>query len=225
MSTRMLAGFLLGFLLFSNGAGIAAGAEKKTTAKKQAVATPQTSIEIVSPARQSTAPPGGTVVVKVEVHNPQSASFLVTPWGGKDFVGSEFETEVTIPATAAEGSYTITAATGSGKKTISDQVTINIGMPSEVKLVSVTVHPSTLQLALGQRQKDASVYQLVVVGTYSDGKTEDLTRDPATKYTSSNPAVAVVNATGIVSALASGSATVTVTHKKTWRQKIPVIVS
>jgi hypothetical protein len=50
--------------------------------------------------------------------------------------------------------------------------------------------------------------QLTVTATYSDGSTQNVTSNAATIYTSSNTAVATVNATGLVKAVANGTSTI-----------------
>lgn len=73
------------------------------------------------------------------------------------------------------------------------------------RLASITATPSPLRLVTVNEQK-----ALRVEGTFEDGSTADLTRNPATMYTSSNPSVATVDSTGVVTAVANGSATITV---------------
>jgi len=55
--------------------------------------------------------------------------------------------------------------------------------------------------------------QLQVFGTYRDGAVEDLTGHADTTYTSSAPAIAVVDAGGLVTGVGSGEATITVGHR------------
>jgi hypothetical protein len=57
--------------------------------------------------------------------------------------------------------------------------------------------------AVGQRA------QLTVTAYQGVGATADKTGDPRTKYTSSNPAVAVVNSTGAITAVGPGTAVIT----------------
>ena len=68
-------------------------------------------------------------------------------------------------------------------------------------LTSLSVVPPTLDLAIGGTQ------QLSAMATYKDGSSNDISN--ATAWTSSNPAVASVNSDGDVTALASGTTTIT----------------
>ncbi len=71
----------------------------------------------------------------------------------------------------------------------------------------LTVAPTSFTLASA-----GATQQLTVTGTFSDGTTQNQTSDPATTYVSSNTGVATVNSTGLVTAVANGSATITATH-------------
>ncbi|MGI4755738.1 MAG: Ig-like domain-containing protein, partial [Janthinobacterium lividum] len=70
-------------------------------------------------------------------------------------------------------------------------------------LVSVSVTPSAPSFAAGSTQ------QFTVIGTYSDGTTQDLTSSAA--FTSSNPNVLSVNPAGLATGLTAGTAQLTIT--------------
>src|SRR5262249_56161342 len=52
--------------------------------------------------------------------------------------------------------------------------------------------------------------RLAVTARFSDGSTRDVTADPSTSYATSSRAIATVDATGLVTAVGSGTAVVTV---------------
>ena len=73
----------------------------------------------------------------------------------------------------------------------------NNNMPT---LTSIAVAPATVSLAVGANQ------QLTVTGTFSDGSTDDVSSEAT--FTSNDAAVASVSATGLVTAVAEGMATI-----------------
>jgi len=70
-----------------------------------------------------------------------------------------------------------------------------------VTLTSIALSPSTVSLSVGQTQ------QFKATGTYSDGSTQDLTGSVG--WSSSNTAVLAISNSGLATAKATGSATVT----------------
>jgi len=76
--------------------------------------------------------------------------------------------------------------------------------PKVAQLASIAVAPSSLGLNVGGRQS------LVVIATFSDGSTRDVSFDST--FVSSANIIATVSPTGLVSAVASGTATITATH-------------
>ena len=67
-------------------------------------------------------------------------------------------------------------------------------------LQSISVTPVTPAIAIGQNQ------QFTAIGTYSDGSTQDLSA--AVTWSSTQPAVAAISASGLASALSGGSTTI-----------------
>jgi hypothetical protein len=101
----------------------------------------------------------------------------------------------------ANGTATITARNG----VLSD--TAAVVVEAGVTLDSLELAPAATTLrAAGATQA------LVLRGRFSDGSTRDLTAAAGTTYESGNAAVATVAATGIVSAVANGSTTITARH-------------
>jgi uncharacterized protein YjdB len=76
--------------------------------------------------------------------------------------------------------------------------------PAQPDLVSIAISPSTASLQIGGTQT------LAVNGTFSDSSTKDLTAN--SMLLSSDPTVALVSATGVVTAKKAGTATITATH-------------
>jgi uncharacterized protein YjdB len=94
------------------------------------------------------------------------------------------------------GTATITATVNG--RTATTTVTVTVAL-----LVSAQLSPATVTLPSG------TSLPLSVIGTFSDGSTADLTSQAS--FSSSNSAVAAVAANGIVTANASGAATITAT--------------
>ena len=83
---------------------------------------------------------------------------------------------------------------------LSSTATLNV---SAATLVSIAVTPTTSTLTLGTAQ------QFTATGTYSDGSTQNLSRQ--VNWASSAPAVASIDAQGIASALGAGTTGITAT--------------
>jgi uncharacterized protein YjdB len=102
----------------------------------------------------------------------------------------------------SNGSSTITASYGgfSGNATVTAS---NIQPPV---LTGVTLAPASFSLAPGGTR------QLTATATYSDGSTQDVTNSGGTTYNSDKTSVATVNTTGLVTAVAAGTANVGVSY-------------
>jgi uncharacterized protein YjdB len=98
----------------------------------------------------------------------------------------------------AAGSTTVTAAMGS----ISGSATLTVAASSKT-LTSIAVSPATATIASGATQ------QFTATATYNDSSTADVTATVA--WTSSSAAVATINSSGLATAVAAGSATITAT--------------
>lgn len=87
---------------------------------------------------------------------------------------------------------------------------IILGSASQIP-ASLSITPATLPFtAAGQTT------QLLVTATYPDNSTKDVTAaSTGTNYTTSNPAIATVNANGLVTAVASGTAVIQATNDGT----------
>ncbi|HUU01046.1 MAG TPA: Ig-like domain-containing protein [Myxococcota bacterium] len=138
---------------------------------------------------------GGTAQLHVVGTYDDGSTGNLTADAGTSFVSAD-EAVATVyssglVAAVGPGETTVTARHGS----LSAGATVRVG--SGPALTDVTVEPSVLQLDVGQTA------QLVVRATYSDGGQEDVTGLAA--YESSDPAVAAVDAGGLVEALARGA--------------------
>jgi uncharacterized protein YjdB len=85
-----------------------------------------------------------------------------------------------------------------------------VQMRSWVRASSIAVSPATATKAA------AATQQIAVTATFPDTGTAVVTADPRTVYTTSDATKATVNAAGLVTAVATGSATITATfHGRT----------
>ena len=93
-----------------------------------------------------------------------------------------------------------TCAVASVCGTASASITVTV---TSASLVSISLAPAAPRLARGTSQ------QFMATGIFSDNSTQALNADLT--WTSSNPAVATVNSSGLVSTLSAGSTTITAT--------------
>ncbi|MCP2025348.1 uncharacterized protein YjdB [Flavobacterium sp. HSC-32F16] len=96
----------------------------------------------------------------------------------------------------ASGTAVITVTTQDGGKTASSVITVN---SSNAAVTSVSLSPNSVSLSVGAAQ------QLTPTVLPSNAANKSVS------YTSNNTGVAIVNASGIVTAIANGTATITVT--------------
>ncbi len=99
----------------------------------------------------------------------------------------------------AAGTATIAATHRPSGKLASTTVTV-----APLQVMSIAVAPATASMAVGAKQA------LTVTATYNNATTGPVTA--GSTFASSNPAVATVDAAGVVSGVAVGTATVTATH-------------
>lgn len=96
----------------------------------------------------------------------------------------------------ASGTATITVTTQDGAKTATSAITVT---SSNVAVTSVSLSPSTVSLSVGATQ------QLTATVLPSNATNKNVS------YSSNNTGVATVNASGLVTAVSNGTATITVT--------------
>jgi len=120
----------------------------------------------------------------------------VATWKSSDATIATVSSSGLVTAIKA-GQFTATATTG----TTSGSKTITVTAPSSPAISSILIAPASTTLAIGQTK------QLNATGTYTDGTTQDITGTAT--WSSSNQSVATVNASGMVSAVSVGSASIT----------------
>ena len=193
------------------------------------------------------APPGGTISVTVNItpkrdifapildENPPEG-WEVTPVenAGATFKPAEVKWlwtemlpagttkkviyEVKVPSDAEEGIYVIT-----GNVSAHEVSPTPIGVDEieviAVVLASISSDPTDVSLMPDESQ------QLTITAVYTDGSTKDVTEEAS--YESSNPSVATVSDLGLVTAVAEGSATITISYTEaeiTKKTTVPVTV-
>ena len=147
----------------------------------------------VSPAAASVAPGAVKQFTATGVYSDGTSQALVgVTWSSSNTVVATVNA-TGLAAGVAAGSANITAAFGGKSASASLVVTA-------ATLQSITVTPGSTSIAAGL------VQQYAVTGVYSDGTSQALT---GVTWSSSNTAVATVNATGLATGLTSGSANIT----------------
>lgn len=126
---------------------------------------------------------------------PATATNKTVTYSSSNTAVATVNTSGLITAVAA-GSATITVTTQDGAKTATCAVTVNA---TNVAVTSVSLSPTTASLSVGGTQ------QLTPTILPANATNKSVT------YNSSNTAVATVNASGLVTAVANGTATITVT--------------
>ena len=101
-----------------------------------------------------------------------------------------------LATAAASGSTTITASLNGMQAT----ATLNVGQATRV-VTAIAVSPASSSISVGATQ------QLNATATYNDGSTGNV--NSTATWTSSAPAVATVNSSGLATGLTSGSTTIT----------------
>jgi hypothetical protein len=183
----------------------------------------QPSLQITSPAGGTVVNPGQTITVTVTA----SAGGAFTGVGvvGEDPIGISqlltappYQFAVSIPATTTPGQYALTAVgpVQGGDPVFSDPVSIDVERPDNP--VSLRLEPSQLISAVGDRDP------ILVYGVFSDGSKYILSNSSRTTYSSSNSAVATVDSDGWVTAIAPGSAGITIANGPNASVYLPVTV-
>jgi IPT/TIG domain/Bacterial Ig-like domain (group 2) len=171
------------------------------------------------PTLQITSPSGGTVVnpgqtLTVSVTSPTPAAFTeVDLYGDKlGFVGTfsslPGQVSVTIPSSQIDcGSYflTVSGTPTSGQGPVSAIVELDVERSD---------FPLTISAALSTIIFDSAGEQirLDLLAGFADGTTFGVTASSYVTYSSSNTAVATVDSTGLVTAVAPGSGSIAVTY-------------
>jgi uncharacterized protein YjdB/beta-glucanase (GH16 family) len=147
----------------------------------------------VSPTSASIA--SGTTQQLTATINPSNASNKTVTWTSSNTSVATVNSSGLVTGVAA-GSATITATTQDGAKTATSAISVTT---ANVAVTGVTVSPTSASVAVNATQQLTAT----VVPANATNKT--------VSWVSSNTSVATVNASGLVSGVAAGTATITVT--------------
>jgi len=157
-----------------------------------------------------TVPPGVSLVfVSVTPSNPSIADGATQQFAALGVLSDGTSQDITAAATWTSSSTTVATINASGLATGQNPGTTTITATLSGKsgtatltvtsatLASVNVTPDTPSLPAGGNQ------QFTLTGSYSDGTSADVSGQAT--WTSSNPSVATVSTTGLVTAVAAGT--------------------
>lgn len=169
-------------------------------------------LAISAPPDGSVVHPGGTL--SVTVTSPAGVIFSQVGVVGEDPLGlSDIATSVpatfsfALPTDVSCGKYMLTAHGTTASGQIAQSATILIA----VERPDVPTSISPLLRAIGfEVQGEQS--PILLVGTFSDGAVLDVTHSSYVVYSSSNTNVATVNSEGIVTSVAPGATSISVTY-------------
>ena len=162
----------------------------------------QPTLQITAPASNTSVTAGQTLGVTVSAGAgfTKVAVTATDPLGGAGpLVTPPYQFSMSIPSAVPYGQYFITAVgvDPTGHLSFSDPVPISV--EPAVAVTSLTVQPQRLAFKfLGQQ------ILILVSGTLADGSIVDLTTSVNTLYTTTNPQIAAVSSTGLVTAVGSG---------------------
>jgi hypothetical protein len=180
-------------------------------------------LQITAPASGTVVYPGQTITVIV-ASSPGIALTGVGVVGDSPIGFSQlltappFHFQVAIPPSITFGTYKLTAigatpATPAGQPLQSSPISIDV--EPALRPTRVSVEPTRLTFRFTGDQ-----LPLLVTGTFADGSTTDMTQSSMTSYGTTNPEVAIVSTTGIVTATGPGTGNIVVNGTVT----IPVVV-
>lgn len=184
----------------------------------------QPTLRISSPADGTLVHPGELLTVTVAASPPGAFSaILVTgpdPIGyGQEVPGaSPYRFTIQIPEHIPPKKYYLSAlGSMKGHAELVSSVLINILVERADSPVSISVYPVVADFTMDQKR------YFSVTGLYADHATDDLSQSSRIKYISSDPAVAMVDAQGIVTPVAPGSGEITIIYGNL-KLDVPVIV-
>lgn len=171
------------------------------------------------PSLQITSPTAGTIVnpgqnLTVSVASPTNSSFSQVGVIGEDPIGvSGLATSVpaqfsmTIPTDIACRRFMLTAVgtNPSGQSAHSTTIFIDVERPDMPTALSTQIPGLSFEV-LGEQ------FPLILFAKFPDGSILEVTRSSYVTYSSSNAAIATVDANGIVTGGSAGTATVTATY-------------
>jgi len=163
-------------------------------------------LRIVSPLDQTVLAPGETVSVVVRV--PTSAQIVVVAENPlQTYQVSASEYSLSIPANTRPGRYRVTASLISEPGTVSESASIRVDVERPDSPTRIQIEPALIRF-----QFAGSQMPLGVIGTFATGENVTLTKSSRTLYESSNARVATVDLGGLVTAVSSGEASISVRH-------------
>ncbi len=192
----------------NNGCPLPSFAPAAPAARLAAAALAQHNIAISSPAPGTTVSPGSTISVAINTGGAQPRAILIASAGGVvRLEAPPFVASFQIPATAA-GSLPLHAIAffGQGQVAVAQPVNLNVNVNATLTAIEVLNGNVVLQ-------RPGRTQQMRVIGTFSDGVQRDITQLTGTRYAASSlTPVASVSATGLISALGPGNATIAVSN-------------
>ncbi|MFC5471306.1 Ig-like domain-containing protein, partial [Cohnella suwonensis] len=139
---------------------------------------------------------GGTVGTLAETVSPSNATDKSVTWSSSNTLVATVSSSGVVTPVAA-GKATITVTTTDGSKTATSEVTVSA---ATVPVTGVALDKSTLALTVGG-----------TVGTLAETVSPSNATDKSVTWSSSNTLVATVSSSGVVTPVAAGTATITVT--------------
>ena len=129
------------------------------------------------------------------------------PIGDVDALASPpYQFAVTIPAGVASRKYRLSAiGTSADGSAIRSSIMIDIERPDQPVKIMNELPSSTINCV-------GCTFRLDVDGVFSDGARLDITHSSLTTYSSDNAAIAWVDSDGVVTAVGSGAANITITN-------------
>lgn len=122
--------------------------------------------------------------------------------------------------------FVMIAIIGETSAGAAEEVDVSVDIESPQILSSITVVPSTVALVADGTSSYLPAFStlaLDVIGTLADGTQADIEASTKTRYTVSNPEVVTIDSFGNVTAVAPGTAEITVTNSGSGSQ-VPVTV-
>src|SRR5260370_3698673 len=172
----------------------------------------QPALQITSPADGTVVTPGQTITVSVT--SPNNTAFKqVFVIGEQPLPASTIASSVPaqfsilIPQATRPGKYLITAWGGTTANQVqgSSPVTIDV----ERADLPTSLNANRVRVSF---QSQGQKVPLQISGTFADGSVADLTVSSNMAYTSSNASIATVDNNGVVTAIATGNASITATY-------------
>lgn len=174
----------------------------------------QPSLRITSPADGSTVHPGESLTVLVEASPGEAFQVVLIfapgplglPFSKTGLVAPPFRFTIQVPGGITPGMYPLTAGGVTLSKEFVYSTPITILVERADSPASITVYPPVADFTMTEKRF------LQVTGLYADRTTADLTQSTRISFVSSAPGVATVQAQGIVTPVAPGTGTITITY-------------